>query len=554
MARDSFKETFKCRDPDPEDMQKVLEAIKKSDRVLSEEQAEQIHDNIMELDPSAAVEALKMYKAPGPDGIPNEFYYQLKGNEDLGYLLSGVYTAMIETGEIPASMRETYYRLLYKKERFSAKDIRAGTRGDEPHLLTNWRPIGLLCCDYKILYATLANVIKPHLDSVVSKMQNAFVPGRNIQNNVLLAKLMQHHHQVNNIPAGMLFIDFAHAYDFVSQDYIISVLETMQFPPVFIRLVALSMKDQYGRVIVNGDLTDKFPIRNGGKQGDPLFPYMYVLALEGLFAYMEQGTDIQGVKLPQHDEWVQHMGYADDTAVLIGPNDDIGELEEALDVFCRASGHQLKPRKSNLLWLGPWRRSRKRMEVAGIKPAKKGDAFKYLGFFLGHDVTDDAQWEMVLNMINLAAVAWRARGCTLIGRTEVLNAVLASKLWYYVAMMPIRPKFLKQIMAKINWYFRQGKKTTSVSQELRSTPKVKGGLGQIDIAKQIESLHISMVTKALANPNQPWASYWLDACYALSKHCKAGFTDATVLDTDWKKLRATKKNSLSPLVVAAYKA
>ena len=109
----------------------------------------------------------------------------------------------------------------------------------------------------------------------------------------------------------------------------------------------------------------------------------------------------------------------------------------------------------------------------------------------------------------------------------------------------------------INGYFRQGKRSSLVSKELRTTPRAKGGLGQIDIDKQIEALHTSLVVKALANPTQAWAAYWLDCRYRISTHIGAGLTDACVLESEehtWKRLRATKKNGLQPLVVAAYKA
>merc|ERR1712091_6478 len=108
---------------------------------------------------------------------------------------------MIGENKIPDSMRETYYRLLYKRDHFTEKELKDGKLGEAPHLLTNWRPIGLLCCDYKIMYAALADAIKPHLNTVVSKMQNAFVPGRNIINNVLLTQMMMHHHRVENTKA-----------------------------------------------------------------------------------------------------------------------------------------------------------------------------------------------------------------------------------------------------------------------------------------------------------------------------------------------------------------
>ena len=60
---------------------------------------------------------------------------------------------------------------------------------------------------------------------------------------------------------------------------------------------------------------------------------------------------------------------------------------------------------------------------SSIQPLKKGECIRYLGFYLGHECTNDMQWEVVLNRINLAAAAWRTRGCTVLGRSEVLNAI-----------------------------------------------------------------------------------------------------------------------------------
>ena len=160
-----------------------------------------------------------------------------------------------------------------------------------------------------------------------------------------------HHHNTTGKGAGLLFLDYAHAYDYVSQDYIITVLETMNFPPALVRLIALSMRDQTGRVIVNGDLTDSFRVRNGGKQGDPLFPYVYILALEGLTAQLEIMRDqgeYSGITAPDNHTTVSTMGYADDTVIALSSEHDILPVESALDLFCRASGHEIKASKSVL--------------------------------------------------------------------------------------------------------------------------------------------------------------------------------------------------------------
>ena len=99
----------------------------------------------------------------------------------------------------------------------------------------------------------------------------------------MLIQQMIHCHNETNTKGGMLFVDFFHAYDYISQEYIIriQVLNTMNFPANFINLVTTLMKDQKGRVLVNVYLSPEFEVNSGGKQGGPLFPLIYIIALFG---------------------------------------------------------------------------------------------------------------------------------------------------------------------------------------------------------------------------------------------------------------------------------
>ena len=100
---------------------------------------------------------------------------------------------------------------------------------------------------------------------------------------------------------------------------------------------------------------------------------------------------------------------------------------------------------------------------------------------------------------------------------------------------------------------KTGRKTTSVSLAVRTTPRCKGGLGQIDIRKQVTALHYKWALTHLANPVHPWAAYWEYQIELIQKHFRTR-THPTVLQANWSKLRPTRKNRLSPIVVAAYKA
>lgn len=58
---------------------------------------------------------------------------------------------------------------------------------ENPVKLSDFRPISLIGCMYKILSKVLAARIKPTLSSVIGEVQSAFTGGRNIQDSILIA-------------------------------------------------------------------------------------------------------------------------------------------------------------------------------------------------------------------------------------------------------------------------------------------------------------------------------------------------------------------------------
>lgn len=90
-----------------------------------------------------------MNKAPGPDGIPAEFYQQFW--EEL-------------------NQRQAILRLLFKK--------------DNNKLLKNWRPISLVNSDYKLAAKVIATCLKKVSPIVIDEDQTCGVPGRSIYENL----------------------------------------------------------------------------------------------------------------------------------------------------------------------------------------------------------------------------------------------------------------------------------------------------------------------------------------------------------------------------------
>ena len=71
---------------------------------------------------------------------------------------------------------------------------------------------------------------------------------------------------------------------------------------------------------MNGSPTDEFSLKRGLRQGDPLLPFLFLLAAEGFNVLMQALTVnnlFTGYKVGMYDPMsVSHLQFADDTLIL----------------------------------------------------------------------------------------------------------------------------------------------------------------------------------------------------------------------------------------------
>jgi len=82
-------------------------------------------------------------------------------------------------------------------------------------------------------------------------------------------------------------VDFKKAYDFVDWNYLDDVMGKMLFPTLWRKWMKECVTTATSAVLVTGSPTEEFPLARGLRQRDPLSPFMFLLAAEGLHVMMD---------------------------------------------------------------------------------------------------------------------------------------------------------------------------------------------------------------------------------------------------------------------------
>ena len=148
----------------------------------------------------AALDHIGDLKAPGPDGMPAivfKRHWHFMGDRVVEEVL-----AFLNGGDIPLGWNDTMVVLIPKVK--------------SPSRIKDLRPISPCNVLYKVVSKVIANRLKTILPDLISQNQSAFVPGRLITDNILMAFEVSHF--LMNKRAGKeayvaVKVDMSKAYD-----------------------------------------------------------------------------------------------------------------------------------------------------------------------------------------------------------------------------------------------------------------------------------------------------------------------------------------------------
>lgn len=390
---------------------------------------------------------MKPDKSPGPDGLPPGFfqhYWDVVGDDVVSFCES-----FRESKTLPASSNSTQIVLIPKITK--------------PSSMSDLRPIALCNVMYKILAKALSNRIKPLLSDIISEAQCAFVPGRLITDNLLLAYETQHYLKrktQGKVGYVGLKLDMSKAYDRVNWLLVKEILLKLGFDPAFVDMIYACISSVDFFIIQDGLSIGPIIPQRGLRQGDPLSPYLFILIMEGMSALIRKARAsgrIQGISVARGAPEITHLLFADDCFLFCRANlEEVEIMKEILAEFSTASGQFINFTKSSIFFSSNLENNLKGiiLDIMGIPEGSTSGKYLGLPSLIGRKKREILGF--IKNKVIGRISSWNNKFLSKAGREIMIKNVLQAIPTYAMSLFLLPHDICSSIEVVLNGFWWNG--------------------------------------------------------------------------------------------------
>ena len=248
--------------------------------------------------------------------------------------------------------------------------------------------------------------------------------------------------------------------------------------------------DTVGHVLLNGHVSESFPIMRGVRQGCPLSAIFYALYIEPFGFMLEHEPRLVPLNFPGRVA-PKTLQYADDITFLLSEKSSLTKLFQLCSKFQAATGSTINADKTQGLALG---------NPVALDPYfttiewRNEDGIDILGisFLTDYYYTRTLNWRRLLKSVKNTLHKMASRTLSLKGKVLVLNSNVLSKIWYTASILPI-PAAEFQALERYMFDFLWSGKTSPLQRRTVYLPKDQGGLGLLHPLYQQKSLQLKLL-------------------------------------------------------------
>lgn len=464
------------------------EAVGKLDQPLSVEELK------------IAIASMQGGKCPGPDGYPVEFYRTFFPL--LAPLLVDMYNESFENHTLPSTLTYATISLILKKNK-------------DPLDCASYRPISLLNVDLKLLSKLLALRLDPILPTVISPDQTGFIRHRHSFYNLRRLYNIIYSQPSSTTTEALISLDALKAFDRVGWPYLFYTMQKFGLGQNFIAWVQLLYSAPKASVRTNNNFSEYFSLHRSTRQGCPLSPLLFAIAIEPLAILLRSNKEIVGISRSGIEHKVSL--YADDLLLYVSNiSTSIPAALQCLTTFGSLSGYKVNYSKSEFF---PINAAARAYPTHSFPFKWANHRFTYLGV----QVTDKFQDLFKFNFASLLSNVqkdferWSILPLSLPARINSVKMNTLPKFSYLFQTIPIfiPQTFFRKIDTLIT-EFIWNRKAPRIRKMLLQRPKSLGGMALPNLqyyywAANIRALHYWLHFDTLT-PHPTWLQMEAQSC------------------------------------------
>jgi hypothetical protein len=261
-------------------------------------------------------------KSPGKDGIHN---YWIKKLTNLHPALCRTLNEVLE-GDIPEWLLAGRTVLLQK-----------GISADfDPN---NYRPITCLSNLWKVFSGIISDKIYDHLlasNLFPTEQKGSRTNVLGTKDQLLINKAVMDRARQKRRNLSTCWVDYKKAYDSVSHEWLVSVLNLMKIDPKVVSLLTAAMQKYRTTLVCDNSEIGEVKISRGIFQGDSLSPLLFVMALFPLSQLL--ATSNRGFKYNKSDPNISHLWFVDDLKLYAKSEDEMKGMIRIVEMFSKDIG------------------------------------------------------------------------------------------------------------------------------------------------------------------------------------------------------------------------